>query len=227
MLSAAAATFAMLQSLRRLFWIPLIFVVATAFLAHRYVPESPVRMPGRVDWLVAALLSLWLVALLVPLSEATSWGGTSAKVIVPLVVAVVAWVLVELRSRDPLIDMRMMRLPAVWTTNLVALLFGACMFSVVAFLPEFFQTAPAAGYGFGSSVTEAGLLLLPMLVTMALSGSLSGPIAPVVGVKAQLVWGSLFGVISCAGSPPTTTSRGSSRSPAPSSDSVSAWPTPR
>ena len=36
--------------------------------------------------------------------------------------------------------MRMMRVPAVWTNNLVALLFGVGMYSVIGFLPEFLQT---------------------------------------------------------------------------------------
>jgi MFS family permease len=189
-------------SWRWLFWIPMIIVAVTAVLTHRYVPESPVRSAGRVDWPAAALLSGWLVALLVPLSEATSWGWGSPAVIGLFVLAVVlfaAWITVELRSRNPLIDMRMMRLPAVWTANLVALLFGAGMFSVYGFLPEFTQTPVSAGYGFGTSVTGAGLLMLPMLVAMAVSGALSGPITPVLGAKAQLVWGSVCTAVACAG----------------------------
>jgi EmrB/QacA subfamily drug resistance transporter len=188
-------------SWRWLFWIPMILVAATAVAAHRYVPESPVRTPGRVDWRAAVLLSGWLVTLLIPLSEASLWGWGSRRVTVLLAVAAAlfaAWITVELRSRHPLIDMRMMRLPAVWTTNLVALLFGAGMFSVYAFLPQFMQTPPEAGYGFGSSVTGAGLLMLPMLVTMAAAGSLSGPIASALGAKAQLVSGAACSVIACA-----------------------------
>ncbi|MET8142139.1 MFS transporter [Sphaerisporangium sp. NPDC005288] len=188
-------------SWRWLFWIPMVIVLATAVLAHRYVPESPVRTPGRVDWPAATLLSTWLVALLVPLSKASSWGWGSARVVTPLAVAVLAfaaWIAVETRSRDPLVDMRLMRLPVVWTANLVALLFGAGMFSVVAFVPMFLQIPSTTGYGFGSSVTQAGLLTLPMLVTMALAGYLSGPIAPFLGVKAQLVWGSVFCLVASA-----------------------------
>ncbi|MGH3378639.1 MAG: MFS transporter [Actinoallomurus sp.] len=187
---------------RWLFWIPMIVVTATALLARRYVPKSPARSPGRVDWRAAVLLSGWLVALLIPLSEASSWGWSSPAVVALFAAAVVllaGWIRVELRSPDPLIDMRMMRRPAVWTANLVALLFGACMFSVYGFLPEFLQTPASTGYGFGASVTGAGLLMLPMLVTMAVSGALSGPITAAIGAKAQLVWGSACGVVACAG----------------------------
>jgi EmrB/QacA subfamily drug resistance transporter len=183
---------------RWLFWIPLIVVVLAAVLVRRYVPASPQRVPGRIDWLAAALLSGWLVALLLPLSAGRSWGWSSLLTIglfAAAAVLLVAWITVELRSANPLIDMRMMRLPAVWTTNLVALLFGAAMFAVYAFVPQFMQIPTVAGFGFGSSVTQAGLLMLPMLVTMAVTGSLSGPIAPYFSVKSQVVWGSALSLV--------------------------------
>ncbi|GAA0947889.1 MFS transporter [Kribbella koreensis] len=183
---------------RWLFWIPLVVVTTAAVLVRRYVPESPNRVPGRIDWLAALLLSGWLIALLLPLSTGRSWGWGSALTIglfVTAAVLLVGWITVELRSKNPLIDMRMMRLPAVWTTNLVALLFGAAMFAVYAFVPQFVQIPKAAGFGFGSSVTQAGLLMLPMLVTMAVAGSLSGPLAPRFGPKAQVVTGSSLSLV--------------------------------
>jgi MFS family permease len=112
-------------------------------------------------------------------------------------VLLAGWVRVELHSSNPLIDMRMMRLPAVWTTNLVALLFGAAMFTTYAFLPIFMQTPTAAGYGFGSSVSGAGLLLLPMLVGMAIVGFVSGSLTAVISSKAQLVTGAALLMLSC------------------------------
>src|SRR4051812_31425939 len=178
---------------RWLFWIPMAVVTVVGVAAWRFVPASPVRTPGKVNWLAALLLSGWLVALLLPLSKATAWGWTSGRTLGFLAAAIVlfaAWFVAETRSDNPLIDMRMMRLPAVWTTNLVALLFGAAMFAVYAFVPQFMQIPKAAGFGFGSSVTQAGLLMLPMLVTMAVTGSLSGPLAPRFSVKSQVVWGS-------------------------------------
>ena len=186
---------------RALFWIPLVIVSVTAVLARRYVPESPVRTAGRINVLAAGLLAAWLVALLVPLSQASSWGWSSPRTVGLLAVAVLAlaaWVTVEVRSANPLIDMRMMRLPAVWTTNLVALLFGAQMFGIYAFLPQFVQLPRSTGYGFGESVTVAGWLLLPMLVTMSVTGVLSGRIATVVAYKTQLVAASVISVLGSA-----------------------------
>ena len=189
-----------LLSWRWLFWIPAIAATVIWFLVLRFVPESPVRTPGRLNFGAALLLSGWLVALLVPVTKGHAWGWGLSSTIGLLGLAVVlfaGWLWVETHSSNPLIDMRMMRLPAVWTTNLVALLFGAAMFTTYAFLPIFMQTPTAAGYGFGSSVSSAGLLLLPMLIGMAVVGFVSGSLTAVISSKAQLVTGALLLTLSC------------------------------
>ncbi|WP_381557968.1 MFS transporter [Streptomyces eurythermus] len=185
---------------RWLFWIPVAIVAATVLIALRYIPESPERTAGKVGWTGAVLLSGWLVALLLPLSQAGQWGWGSARVLGLFAAAVVlfaVWVVTEARSRTPLIDLRVLRLPAVWTTNTAALLFGAGMYSIWSFLPGFVQTPSAAGYGFGAGVTESGLLMLPMLVAMFLSGVVSGRLEPRVGAKALLTTGAALGALAC------------------------------
>jgi EmrB/QacA subfamily drug resistance transporter len=181
-----------------LFWIPLIMLVLAGIAAKLVVPESPIRVPGRVNWTAAVLLAGWLVALLVPFSEASTWGWGSGRVIGLLVAAIVLaglWMLVETRSPNPLIDMRMMRVPVVWTANLVALLFGVGMYAIFAFLPAFLQTSPTAGYGFGVSITHSGLLLLPMSVTMFVFGAASGRLTARFGGKAVVVVGAAIAIV--------------------------------
>src|SRR5271170_898467 len=39
-----------------LFWIPLAVIVVAAVCTWRFIPESPVRVPGRVNWLAVALM---------------------------------------------------------------------------------------------------------------------------------------------------------------------------
>jgi MFS family permease len=178
-----------------LFWFPMIITAAAALATVVFVPESPVRTPGKISILPAVLLSSWLVALLLALSQGAKWGWTSTAVLGLLGAAVVlaaAWVWVENRSASPLIDMQMMRLPAVWTTNLVALLVGFAMYASFAFLPQLSQTPSVAGYGFGASVTESGLILLPSSVTMFLGGMYSARAARRIGPKSVVVTGSLI-----------------------------------
>jgi EmrB/QacA subfamily drug resistance transporter len=180
-----------------LFWIPLVALVIAAIAAKVVVPASPVRHAGGFSWGAAALLSGWLVALLVSISEAPSWGWGSSRVIGLIVLALVlavAWAIVESRSSHPMIDMRMMRIPVVWTANLVAMLFGVTMYAVFAFLPEFLQTPPSAGYGFGLSIIRSGLTLLPLSVVMFLTGVASGRLTVRFGGKAMLVAGAVISV---------------------------------
>ncbi|MFE0679147.1 MFS transporter [Streptomyces sp. NPDC058867] len=185
---------------RWLFWIPVAVVAVTTLIALRYVPESATRARGGVNWPGAVLLSAWLVALLLPISQATVWGWGSPRVLGLFAAALVLfalWLRAETRSRTPLIDLKVMRLPAVWTTNTAALLFGAGMYAIWSFLPGFVQTPGSAGYGFGASVTRSGLLMLPMLVAMFLSGVLGGRLQPVVGAKALLTAGAALGAVAC------------------------------
>jgi len=185
-----------------LFWLPMIATGIAAVAAVMFIPESPVRSPGAISWLPAILLSAWLVAILVALSEAPVWGWGSPKVIGLLIggaVLAAAWVAAERRAATPLIDMKMMRLPAVWTNNAVSLLLGVGMYATFAFLPEFVQTPRAlAGYGFTASITVSGLMLLPSTVTMFVAGQFAGRATVRFGGKALVLWGCLISAVSMA-----------------------------
>jgi len=185
-----------------LFWIPMIMVLAAAVAAWRFIPDSPSRSARQINWRAAAALSGWLVALLVSVSEGSQWGWTSGRVLLLLAVAVVlfvVWVRVEWRSPVPLIDMHMMRLRAVWTTNLVAFLFGIGLYSVFAFLPAFVQTRPSAGYGFGASVTQSGFYLVPLSLMMFVLGLVCGRLVERLGARMVLTVGATMSILPFVG----------------------------
>lgn len=178
-----------------LFWVPLILSVGATVATFAFVPESPVRAEGRLNWVGGALLSGWLVTGLLAVSYGPTRGWTDMTVLVlfgATAVLVALWIWSEARSRSPLVDMQMMRVPAVWTTNLTALLFGFGMFAMFITVPQFAQTPVSAGYGFGASVTQSGLYLLPFATAMVVVAPLTGRLALWVGSKAVLVAGSLF-----------------------------------
>jgi MFS family permease len=178
-----------------LFWIPLVAVALAAVASFVLVPESPVRSPGRIGWLGAILLSGWLVCLLLAFSEAPTWGWSAPKTVglfVAAAVLVVVWVVAESRARQPLVDMQMMRLPGVWTVNLTALLLGAGMYSSFVLIPEYVELPTSTGFGFGASVTEAGLYMVPSTLAMLVASPIAGRLAGSrVGSKAPLVLGSM------------------------------------
>ncbi|WP_063920750.1 MFS transporter [Nocardia mikamii] len=181
-----------------LFWVPMIITAIAAVAAVVFVPESPVRSPGDINWGAAILLSAWLVALLLAVSKGPSWGWGSALTLglfALAVLAAAAWIVVELKSTTPLIDMRTMRIPAVWTTNLVAVLTGAGMYAMMTFLPQLLQTPKSvAGYGLSAGITQSGLYMLPLSVAMFVIGLSIGPLAARIGPKAIVLIGSVIAV---------------------------------
>jgi EmrB/QacA subfamily drug resistance transporter len=184
-----------------LFWLPLALVVIALIGAVFGMKESPVRTPGKLDILGATILSLSLVGLLLAISKGQAWGWGEAKTIGLLAagtVGLVVFVLVELRVAEPLIDMKLMRIRGVWATDLVALILGFAMFGTFLLVPTLLQLPEVTGYGFGKSVTEAGLFLLPTVVMMVIFGPIAGLLNRKYGPKPPMFLGTVLVVAAFA-----------------------------
>jgi EmrB/QacA subfamily drug resistance transporter len=178
-----------------LFWLPLVPIVLSLIGTILWVPESPVKTPGSINWTGAVLLSAWLVCGLLGITEGPTWGWNDPRVLGLLAAALLlawAWIVNERRAKEPLVDMRMMALRGVWTVNLAAFLVGAGMYSSFVLIPEFVETARSAGYGFGASVTGAGLFMLPSTIAMLVAGPIGGRLSNKVGARLLLVVGCAF-----------------------------------
>ncbi|MEN3343091.1 MAG: hypothetical protein V7644_2495 [Actinomycetota bacterium] len=186
-------------SFHYLFWLPLIPIVVATVATHFFVPESPLKVRGRVNWLGTALMSLGLIAVLVAVSETVRWHWLSAKTLGAIAAGVVLlalWVRNESRAEQPLVDMRMMRIRGVWTTNAVALLLGFGMYASFILLPQYVETPARAGYGFSASVTGAGLFLVPSTIAMLLVGAQTGRLEKRFGSKPPLLAGGILAAVS-------------------------------
>jgi EmrB/QacA subfamily drug resistance transporter len=180
--------------LQWLFWINLIALPA-AFAAHRLIPPSPPVPDAKVDWIGALVLSGALAGILLGVSQGSQWGwGSSANVaaIGGGLMLVALFVAVERRVDQPLIDLDVLRRRSVAATNLTGFMVGAAMFSSFLIMPQFAQAPEATGYGFGFSVTEAGLLLMPTALAQLLAGPPATQIARRVGFRALLSLGAVM-----------------------------------
>ena len=166
-------------SWRLLFLLGSIPVALSLALIHRYVPESPIRSPSRVDVPGALLLSGALLTLMVALTEGDHWGWTSAAVLGVFLASAalfVLWGVVEARSSSPMVDLRMLAHRPILLTNVATLIAGFALFSCFVLVPSFVQTDAQHGYGFGATATVAGLYLLPSSAAMLFAGPLAGAI---------------------------------------------------
>jgi EmrB/QacA subfamily drug resistance transporter len=160
-----------------IFWLGAIMGVLATITTHLFVPESPVRTPGRVDFAGAGILAAGLTALLIGISRGGDWGWGSDRTLALLaagLLVLVAFVFFERRTREPLINMRTLARRPVLTTNISTLLIGSAMISTFVLVPQLAQLPEGGEVGFGLSATEAGLLLVP-------GSLLSLVLAPLVG----------------------------------------------
>jgi EmrB/QacA subfamily drug resistance transporter len=175
-----------------IFWLGAAMAAVAAVAAALYVPESPVRTPGRVDVLGAVLLGVGIVLPLLAISNANQWGWGTPRtlgLIVGGAIVLVVWVVVELRTPEPLADVRSLARPVVATTNLATLLVGFGMFGSFILTPNLLEAPVRVGYGFGYSATTAGLVILPGALVMIVAGPASGLLSRRFGPKVSLALG--------------------------------------
>ncbi|WP_433516439.1 MFS transporter [Nonomuraea sp. CA-143628] len=156
------------------FWITgAITVVAAVIVAFLVRDRAPGR-GGRPDLAGAFLLTVWLVALLLAISEGGSWGWGSPGVLglfAAAVVVAVVWVAVERRVAEPLVQMSMLVQRGTVGATVASMLLGFAFFTVMTGISGFTQ-APASGLG--ASTLEVGFYLLPSTLFMLVISLFAG-----------------------------------------------------
>ncbi len=158
------------------------------------VPESTVRTRGRFDYAGALLLSLALTCLLLAVSKAGAWGWVDRKTLSLLVVSALTlafWVPMQLRSGQPLVDIRTSLRRTVLLTNIASILIGFGMFANFLSSTQQVQMPVASGYGFGLSVVETGLVLLPGGLLMVLLSPVAARLITSYGPRAIIILGAV------------------------------------
>lgn len=172
-----------------------------ALAAARVIPDAP--RPGRaeIDWLGAAVLAGALTALLVLLTQgqALGWASPAALVLALGAAALLrAWVAIERRRRAPLVDLGLLRQPAVALTNVAALCVGCGIFMAYVPLAPIAQAPTSTGYGFGWSVTAAGALLIPHGLVQIAVGPWAGSLCARIGGAGTLLAGTGLNTVAMA-----------------------------
>lgn len=159
----------------------------------RVLKERLERVRGRFDPPGASLLAIGLIALTLGLSFGQEIGWSSPLLITTLVVSIVAlalMVFVEQRVADPVIDFRLLRNRVFLSANVSLILNFLALFAVSFMLPFYLEELR------GFSTGEAGLLLTPLPLTIAIVAPFSGSLADRIGTR-WLAAGGL--AIACVG----------------------------
>ncbi|WP_010542284.1 MFS transporter [Dietzia alimentaria] len=160
-----AATF----DLRAAFAFAAIFVASAAAGIWQFVPGGPDPLAPRTpfDLPGAALLGGGLAALLLWISEAQNWGWGSRPAIVTVVVAVVAlttWGMHSVRTRHPLVNLRVVRRPEVLLANATAIGLGVAMYIGLSIASLVAQAPADTGFGLAVPLMWAGFMMAPLSV---------------------------------------------------------------
>ncbi|MFF0291916.1 MFS transporter [Streptomyces sp. NPDC005262] len=190
-----AAAVAQYTNWRVLFWGSAALAVAVAALIWFLIPDVPAGAKGQRFDLPGALgLGAGLVSLLLAVSKGADWGWGSATTLglfAAAVVILVGWGLWELRTRDPLVDLRTTARPRVLLTNLASIFVGTAMYASMLVVPQLLQFPEATGYGLGQSMLAAGLWMAPGGLMMMIVSPLGGKLTDARGPKFTLISGVL------------------------------------
>ncbi|MFE1383909.1 MFS transporter [Streptomyces sp. NPDC058740] len=190
--SAAVAEHA---SWRVLFWVAAGLSLLVGVLVWLVAPAGRIApAAGRFDALGALGLGGGLVALLLAVSKGSVWGwagATTLGLFSTAAVVLLAWGRWELRTRDPLVDLRVTARPQVLMTNAASILVGFAMYAQSLVVPQLLQLPEATGYGLGQSMMAMGLWMAPAGLMMMILAPLGAKLSAARGPKVTLSVGSL------------------------------------
>ncbi|MDQ7905145.1 MFS transporter [Phytohabitans sp. ZYX-F-186] len=185
-------------SWRYLFILGTVIALVSLLLAALWVPVGGYVAAGRADYPGAVLLGGGLVALLLALAKGPSWGWSSPRVLGLFALGAVLFAVlagVERARNDALLDVGELSDRPMAMTHAAAFLFGAGSYFFYLALPLYAQLPAVGGVGFGSTITVAGLLMLPGMLAVVPASMAVGRIARVLGPRWPLTGGwALFGV---------------------------------
>jgi EmrB/QacA subfamily drug resistance transporter len=185
-------------SWRWLFLVNVPVIAVGLLLAWRFLPaDRPGSAAGRarLDWIGLGLLAPSLAGILLGLSQLSQDGGIGhAGVLVPLLAglallaAFIGWA-ARPGERQPVVDIRLLRLRSLRSASAVLSAAGAAMYAGMFLLPLYYQQLR------GESVLHAGLLLIPQGVGALASRFVVGRLVDRFGARAVTIAGFLVAAV--------------------------------
>ncbi|MBO9521984.1 MAG: MFS transporter [Nocardioidaceae bacterium] len=189
-----AAVIAEKASWHVLFWVSAGLALLCAAAVFFFVPESPIKTPGRFDVLGALGLAAGLVMLLLAITKGGDWGwtdGLTLGLVAGALAVFAVWGVWEWRNRSPLVDLRVSVRPQVLYTNVASVAIGFAMYGFSLIPTQILMAPERTGYGMGLSMIQAGLAVAPSGLMMYLLSGTGARISRARGPRTSLIVGIL------------------------------------
>ena len=176
-----------------LFWVTSGLCAVAFVLVLWVVPVSVLRMDARFDFLGALGLAAALVCILLAVSRGDLWGWLSPTTLLTGIGGVaiaLLWGWYQLRTKEPLLDLRVAARRPVLLTNFTSIALGFSLFSSQVVYPQILEQPAADGVGFGLTLFAASIIIMPSGLLMMLLSPVAGRLAGTIGPKMLLVIGS-------------------------------------
>jgi EmrB/QacA subfamily drug resistance transporter len=164
--------------------------IVAALLARMFVSESRREVAQRrfdVAGAVSVTAGLLVLVYAVVKAADVGWGATQTIVLMAVAAALlVAFTLIEARTKEPLMDFGIFRTRAIGASNLVGLLTGAALFSMFFFVTLYMQNV------LGYSPLKAGLSYLPLALSIIVAAGVASQLTTRLGVRPVLFGGLLL-----------------------------------
>jgi EmrB/QacA subfamily drug resistance transporter len=174
---------------RAIFWINIpIAILALVLTAYARIPSE--RRAERIDLRGAALVAVGMGLSVLGFEQAPAWGWASPLTwgcLVAGVAVLAVFAAVELRTKSPLVRLRVFAAREFVVDNLVL------FFAMVAFVPTFFFASVYAQVSLGYDANRAGLYLLMFFAGFAPAAQLGGRMLDRSGARRPMVLGSALG----------------------------------
>ena len=180
---------------QRVFWLNALVGVGVTIAAAAVVPNRARRADARVDWVGAVILAAGLCAVMLAITQTSTWGWTSMRTVTVAAAGIAIltlWWIRNGRTAHPLVSTQILRHRPVLLANMATFLVGMGLYLSFLGITDFVERGQD---GFGASILTASVqFLMPGALAAALTSVVSGRCIERFGARAVVTVGGLAGV---------------------------------
>ena len=158
--------------------LPIGLIALFLVISFLHIPHHESKSK-RIDWWGVLTIIVGVVPILIVAEQGREWGWSSTNAITAYVIGVVgiaAFIYIEKKmGEDALLPLHLFKSSTFTLTTLLGVIVGLGMFGGMISLPLVLQIV------YGASPTEAGYLMIPMVMGLMVSSILSGRITSKTG----------------------------------------------